>query len=124
MERLALTGLIGALSALMLLHIAVLLGWLPYDKVWGGRLKRRRDMYRFEALSLLLSLVFLSIALQRAGLSIGLPNGAVRYGLWFIGILFAASTLGNLLSKNSFERWVMTPLALVMGACAFWLAAH
>ncbi len=124
MENLALTGLIGALSALLLLHMAVLLGWVPYDRVWGGRLKSRRDLYRFEALSLLLTLAFLGVVLQRAGVRVGLPEVVVHYGLWLMGIVFAASALGNLLSKNNFERQVMAPLALVMGVYALWLAAH
>ncbi len=124
MENLAVTGLIGALSALLLLHTAILLGWVPHDRVWGGRLKSRRDVYRFEALSLLLTLAFLSVALQRAGVRVGLPEVVVHYGLWLMGIVFVASAVGNLLSKNKFERRVMTPLALVMGACALWLAAH
>lgn len=124
MENLALTGLIGALSALLSLHMAVLLGWVPYDRVWGGRLKSRRDLYRFEALSLLLTLAFLGVVLQRAGVRVGLPEVVVHYGLWLMGIVFAVSALGNLLSKNNFERQVMAPLALVMGGCALWLAAH
>lgn len=124
MENLALTGLIGALSALLLLHTAVLLGWVPHDRVWSGRLKSRRDVYRFEALSLLLTVAFLGVALQRTGVRVGLPEVVVHYGLWLMGIVFVASAVGNLLSKNKFERRVMAPLALVMGACALWLAAH
>jgi hypothetical protein len=81
-------------------------------------------MYRFEGLALLLTLAFLVIALQRAGVRMRLPQQVVHYGLWGMGIFFAVSVLGNLLSRNGLERWVMAPLALLMSLCALWLATH
>lgn len=53
--------------------------------------------------------------LERAGV-VTLCNrpGAVRVFAWMLAILFGLSTVGNLASKSTWERRVMTPTAMTL----------
>ncbi|MDX2283625.1 MAG: hypothetical protein NW241_05655 [Bacteroidia bacterium] len=123
MAQTAATLLTVLLAALLLFHAGVLLRWIPWTLVWGSRLKREADMYRAETVSILLNAVFLWIALEQAGLiPARLPAAAGTYAVWGMGILFLLSALGSAVSPSRFERWVFTPLALLMAACCGFIA--
>lgn len=87
--------------------------------VWSGRLQADEEMYRFEIVSLLVNALFIFLTLIHfQWIEISIPSEITRIGLWIMGILFALNTVGNLFSKNPFEKCVYTPITiLLMGFC-------
>lgn len=106
-------SLIGLFSLVILFHIMVLVKIVPYNIVWGGRLKSDAHMYRLELISLFVTVFFLGVILVKSRiLLLPCPEGLLNLILWIMVILFALNTVGNLFSKSRFERIVFTPLTL------------
>ncbi len=115
MIQIAQYGLILILSAVLIFHILVILKIIPYTIVWGGRLKTDKDMYKFEAVSILVNLIFLAIILIYSDiLKIDLPGIFITILLWIMAALFALNTLGNLMSKNKLEQKLFTPMTVIL----------
>jgi hypothetical protein len=112
--RIASSLLIFLFSASLLFHFLVLGNVIPYEMVWGGRIENREQLIGFEAFSIVSNILFLIILLLKARfLTWNVSPKAVKIGLWVILILFLLNTLGNLLSLNSTEKWIMTPLTTI-----------
>jgi hypothetical protein len=68
-------GLIIILAFFLVLHLLILLKVIPYNIVWGGRLKSVKEMYRFEIVSIIVNLLFLFIILiQSSIIAIDFPQ--------------------------------------------------
>jgi hypothetical protein len=120
MIRIALIVLLGLL---VFMHILILTKVIPYNLVWGSRLKNDREMVRFESISLLVSLVFVWLALESTSIIDGIiPDSWSVWILWALGGFFALNTIGNLASKNKIERYVFGALTVVLAGCFFYLA--
>lgn len=114
-ERVAIGAIATILSLIVLFHGLILTGVIPFDIVWGGRLTSHGQMLRFEILSIALNLLMLAIVAVRAGLfGKHIPPRVITIALWIMALLFGLNTLGNLLSQNSLERIIFTPLTLVL----------
>lgn len=112
------------LSLFMVLHVCVMLKIVPYTMVWGGKLKSDREMYRFETLSIALTLLFIAMILVHTKyIHIYVPNIILRIFLWTMVAIFLLNTLGNVTSKNKFER-MLTPVTIVLAICAMVLAVN
>ncbi|HEY1115294.1 MAG TPA: hypothetical protein VGE66_17100 [Chitinophagaceae bacterium] len=122
-ERLALLTIATILSLIVLFHLLILTGVMPFDIVWGGRLSSREQMLRFETLSIALNLLMLAVVGARAGI-IGrnIPPRLITIALWIMAVLFGLNTVGNLLSQNALERMIFTPLTLILSILCFRLA--
>jgi hypothetical protein len=108
-------GLLIVLSLFLILHICVLLKFIPYNIVWGGRLKSDTEMYRFEAISILMNLFFLFvISVQSGFLVIGFPKIIMTVLLWAMTIMFLFNTFGNIMSKNKIEQRLFTPITIIL----------
>lgn len=122
-ERLATNGLLTILALVVVFHGLVLVGLIPYEIVWGGRLKSQAQMVRFETISLTLNLLMLVAVAVKAGfLRLRLPRLLLQTMLWLMVALFLVNTIGNLLSANAFERAVFTPLTLILALFSFRIA--
>ena len=112
------------LSLVLLLHFAILFKLLPYHMVWGGRLKSEKEMVRFEIVSIVTNLLFVVLVLLHANImSLGLPRQVIIAGLWIMTGLFLLNTIGNILSKNKFEKRLFTPVTILLSICSGMLAA-
>lgn len=108
-------GLLILLSLLLLLHFIVLIKIIPYNIIWGGRLRSNNEMYRFEIFSVLISSLFIIVILTQAGfIRINIPNRIITYALWFMTGLFLLNTFGNAISKNKIERLLFTPITILL----------
>jgi hypothetical protein len=115
MKEFAQIGLLLILSISIVFHLLVLAKIIPYKIVWGSRLKTDADMYKFEAVSLVLNIVFLFIALLKSNfINIDFPETILNYILWGMVVLFSLNIIGNLLSKNSLEKMIFTPMAILL----------
>ena len=108
-------GLLILLSLFLLLHFSILIKIIPYNLVWGGRLKSEKEMVRFEIFSILINSLFIIVILTQADfIKINIPNKIITYALWFMTGLFLLNTSGNAVSKNKIERLFFTPLTLFL----------
>ncbi|MGV3503594.1 MAG: hypothetical protein ACO1O1_07790 [Adhaeribacter sp.] len=122
-QRVAVAGLLIILSLVVVFHVLVLTGFIPFEIVWGGRLKTQEQMVKFEAASIFINLVMLGIVSLKAGLlKAPVSPFFIRVSLWVMFALFLINTLGNLASLNTFEQMVFTPLTLLLSLFSLRLA--
>lgn len=115
MINIAQYGLLSILSLFLILHFCIILKIIPYNLVWGGRLKTDREMYRFEAISIGINLIFIFIILIQAHFwAIDFPNRIMAILLWGMTALFLLNTFGNAISKNKVEQVLFTPLTILL----------
>ncbi|PCJ37857.1 MAG: hypothetical protein COA99_12390 [Moraxellaceae bacterium] len=108
-------GLLIILSLLLIVHICVLLKFVPYKNIWGGRLKSDSEMYRFEVVSIIANLFFLFIILVQSDfLTINFPRKMMTFILCSMAVLFAFNTFGNIVSKNKVEQRLFTPITIIL----------
>jgi len=111
------------LSLIVIFHLLVLAGIIPYKIVWGGRLENTTDMIRFEVVSIGINLLMLAIVANKSGyLNWGKSKQWIRIGLWIMVVLFSINTLGNLVAINIWEKIIFTPLTLLLAFFSFRLA--
>lgn len=122
-ERFAAITLLSLLSLFLLFHFMIMLGVIPFEIVWGGRLTNRSQMLRSETVSVILNLLMIGVvAIKTNILKIDLPQLFLKIILWLMFLLFLLNTLGNLFSLNKFEQFVFTPVTLVLSLLSLRLA--
>jgi hypothetical protein len=88
------------LSVIVVFHLLVLSGVIPYNIVWGGRLESAAQMYVLETVSLAVILaVILVVAIKGGYIKPFLPPKVVTILLWLLTALFALNTAGNFCSE-------------------------
>lgn len=116
-------GILILLSIFLLFHFLILFKVIPFTIVWGGRLKSEKEMYRFETVSILINSLFIFICLiQCKFIDIEISKKLMTLIFWIIAALFFLNTIGNLLSKNKFERMFFTPITLILSFFAVFIA--
>lgn len=119
----ALRTIMVLLTAVLIFHFLILLEFIPFNIVWGGRLKSVEEMRKFEVISIITNLCILLIVGIRAG---KIPfHGSPKYIRFIIGamgFLFLLNTLGNLFAQNNFERYFFSPITLILSLCCFRIA--
>ena len=121
--RLASTIIITVNTLALFMHFLILLNILPHDFVWGGRLQNKEDIIIFESISIIVQLLFISIILIKAGyILIGKYKKTANFFTWILFGLMVLNTLGNLSSNSDLEKWLMTPLTIVLALMVYRLA--
>ena len=106
--------MIALLSCVLIFHVFVLVGVIPYDVVWGGRLKTSSQMYSFESVSITVNFIMILAIAMRVKMIPQYINGKVLQGaMWFLVALFLLNTLGNIFSLNKLETILATPMTLI-----------
>ncbi|OAS89499.1 MULTISPECIES: hypothetical protein [Metabacillus] len=107
----------------LFMHLLILLKVVPYDFVWGGRLKNEVDLIIFESISIVVQLLFMTIVAVKAGYVFnGKFKKTVNVGTWVMFGLMALNTMGNLASASVLEKMVMTPITCLLALLLFRLA--
>lgn len=112
--------LIGLITFQLLLALGLPLG----RAAWGGYYVTLPMVLRLGSLvSAALYVVAIVVALTRAGLG-GASSESLfaRYGAWAFTVLFLLGVLLNLASRSPWERWIMTPVALLLTLLFYVLA--
>ena len=108
-------GIIIILSIILVFHFCILFKIIPYNIVWGGRLKSDKEMYRFETVSVLINVFFLFASIVHSNfIRFDYPLMIMKIILWIMTILFAINTLGNIFSKNKLEQRLFTPITILL----------
>ncbi|MFI8414496.1 hypothetical protein ACIGB6_18740 [Paeniglutamicibacter gangotriensis] len=104
--------------------IALVFG-TPWGRfVWGGQRPGTLPTgYRIaSAFSLLVYGFMVVLALDRAGVIDVLSQNFSRVGSWVVFAYLSLGVVMNAASRSKAERWVMTPVALVLAVLALFIA--
>ena len=108
---------------IVIFHFLVIFGIVPFQNVWGGRLKTQEEMLKFEAFSIVLNLIFIAVVLVKAGFwKVKISPKIISILLWIMTILFALNTIGNLFAVNDLEKYIATPITFILSVLCFILA--
>lgn len=122
-ERSAAITILTLLSIFLVFHFLVMLGVIPFEIVWGGRLTSRSQMLRSETVSVIVNLIMIAVVAIKANvLKVELPQIFIKVILWLMFLLFLLNTLGNVFSLNKFEQLVFTPVTLILSLLSLRLA--
>lgn len=122
-ERFAVLVLLLIFSGVILFHLLVLSGAVPFDIVWGGRLKTKEEMIVFETVSLILNgFMMVVIAIRGKFLKISRGEKLITGILWGMALLFGLNTIGNLFAENSWETIIFTPMTFILSVLSLRLA--
>lgn len=121
----AANGILLITSATLVFHFLILFGIIPFENTWGGRLENREQMIVFESISILITI----LVMGAVGISYGYLNWKVKpiflkVLFYFLMLVFALNTIGNLFAKNDFEKFFATPLTLILALFCWRLAIH
>lgn len=93
------------MSLSVIFHILILIGVIPYDITWSGRLKTQADMVRFETGSILIGIaVILIVTAHTRMLPFRIDKRTTRVALWLIVAAFSLNTIGNLFAHTLTEK--------------------
>jgi hypothetical protein len=111
-------------TAALIYHLLILLDVVPYEMVWGGKLKDYDQMLVFESISIAINVLL--IAAVWAYFQSHPPgyHKAGRILMWIFGVLFAVNTIGNIFAENIWEAVIFTPLTALSAFLSFKLALH
>lgn len=124
MISIAETGLLIIFSIMLIIHVGVLMKWIPYSFIWGGRLQTDKEMYQFETVSVFVTLICLWIACERLSITNMLPQRYKIMALWVMAVIFLINTITNLLSKNKAEKMIFAPLTILLTLICITLALN
>jgi len=114
-EDFAAKAILSILSLVVIFHFLVVFNIIPFDIVWGGRINDRSQLLVFEAISITLNLIMLSIVAIKAGLmNLRIHTTVIKVGLWMMFGLFLLNTIGNLFSNNELEKMIFTPMTALL----------
>lgn len=120
----AVVAFVALLVLLALFQIALAFG-APWGRfAWGGQHPGTLPTnYRIaSAFSLLVYGFMVVLALDRAGLIDVLPQNFSSVGSWVVFAYLVLGVVMNAISRSKAERWVMTPVSLVLAVLALLIA--
>jgi hypothetical protein len=122
-EKIQISIFLFLLIVIIVFHSFVLLGIIPFDIVWGGKLKNHSEMISLERISLFITILMLMVGLLRAKI-ITFGNHPVKISvmLYTMSILFGLNSIGNLLADTNFEKFIFTPITLLLALLSWQLA--
>ena len=111
------------LALLVVFHLLVIAGIIPYNIVWAGKINNRTQLLRMESISLVvLALASILVALRMEYLTFLNYPSVINGGMWVLFAFFLLNTLGNLTAKSPIEKYGFGTLTLLMSLCCLVLA--
>jgi len=103
------------LLALLLMHIAILAGILPFNIVWGGNFEFGTEMLKMEIFALFITILFIiTTYLKLKAIKTHRNAKMINIGLWIMFFYFTLNIIGNLLSKTPTEMMIFIPLTVLL----------
>jgi hypothetical protein len=111
------------LAGLAVFQLALIAG-APFGHfAWGGQTRVLPVRMRgASVIAIVLYGVFAAIIAQRAGLVAILPSLVADIGIWIVSGYLVLGVLANLASRSKPERFVMTPMAVLLCVSSFIVA--
>ena len=89
----------------LIFHLLILIGVIPYELTWGGKLDSTKEMWVFETISIVINLFFLHTLLQKGNyIRSKYSKKFIRIIFWVYFILFVLNTAGNIQATTTFEK--------------------
>lgn len=118
--RFAVMVMLVLLGVVLLFHFLVLLGIIPFDIVWGGKLQSVQQMLVFETVSVLLNALLFWLILAKANwVKWPLPRWVLHALLVSFTVLFVLNSIGNLLAEKTLETLLFTPITILFSLLCF-----
>lgn len=114
-NNIAIKIVIVILFLMLLFHLLILTEVIPYHIIWGGKMNTISEMYVFEGISIVVTLLMICVFIGKEKLIKKQKSNKLIDGL--IGlflIIFIFNTLGNLLAEFSLEKLIFTPITLLL----------
>ena len=116
-------GLLIIFVVTVIFQCFVLCGIVPFQNVWGGRLKTEEEMLKFETASVVINFIFILVIMVKSGFwKLKISPKIIAIILWIMTILFVLNTIGNLFAVNNLEKYIATPITFLLGILCFTLA--
>ena len=88
---------------------------------WGGRMKNRPQLVRFEIFSLGMIILMAILVMIHAGwIFVSMSGPWLQVAMCAMSILFGINMLGNLYAKHPIEKWGMGLITLVLAVLCGW----
>lgn len=108
---------------IVLFHILVLVGLIPFQFVWGGRIENREQLIVMELISFVGNAFLFWIVGQKSGqFQKRWGEKALRAAFYMMSLLFALNTLGNAVAIHPFEKYFFGFLTLLSSLLCLRLA--
>ena len=108
---------------LIIFHILIMIGIVPYDIVWGGQIKDDVSLMKFEIFGIATSFLFLVIVLVKVDyLKFTKFRKIIKIAVWIMFVFFLLNTVGNLASGVTLEKLIFTPVTIILSVLIFRLA--
>lgn len=103
------------LGLLIIFHILIFVGIVPYNIVWAGKIKSKKELLLMESISLFISLMAAIIVGSKTNNLILIKDPTiVNIGMWILLALFVFNTIGNLTAKNPIEKYGFGTLTILI----------
>jgi hypothetical protein len=103
------------LGLLIIFHILIFVGIVPYNIVWAGKIKSKKELLFMESISLFISLMAVIIVGSKTNNLILIKDPTiVNIGMWILLALFVFNTIGNLTAKNPIEKYGFGTLTILI----------
>lgn len=114
------------LVCLCIFQLLLILGVPLGHAVWGGKYEVLPLSLRVGSfVSIIIYIISIFMILSKSIIKNKYSDTRfVQIGLWVFVILFLLSALANLASKSLWERYLMTPLAIILGVGIFFVARY
>lgn len=105
---------------LIIFHLCNLLGFVPLNIVWTGRVSSSKAFFAMGILSIVLNIAYMWFGLVR-GKTIDKPsfqtfaNRLYPFLFWWL----VGNSIANLFSKSRFEVFVFTPVLILLTICCY-----
>jgi len=97
----------------LLFNTLVLGEIIPYSIVWGGRLDSISEMQILVSISILVKLLIIStVAIKGNYIKPIVSAKVINIILWVLVLIFILNTIGNIVSINSLEAIIFTPITI------------
>lgn len=107
-------------ALIIVFHMFIVTGIIPYSIVWGGQLTSTAEMLQFEAVSIGINLLVIAVFAAEGGyIRKLLPYNMKTIVLWVLFGLFVANTVANVFAVSWIEKIVFTPLTLLFAVLTY-----
>ena len=111
----AINTMLALLFIMLIFHILVLNGTIPYDIVWAGKISNKEEMSMLEVISICINFFMIMIFLLKAEyIKNKISKKILNVIIWLLALLFSLNTIGNLFAESGFELYFFTPLTFIL----------
>ena len=123
--RFAALALILVPGLLIVFHVANLLGFLPVNIIWTGRITSTNAMYAMGLVSIALNIAYMWFGAVRVGYiknttALAFSNKLYPFLFWWL----VGNSFVNLFSKSYIEVYLFNPILLLLVICCYRVKAH